>query len=49
MPKFLAIHPVDLPVPQEAVIPLAKKCKAGVSLDVHIGLVVGYSSMTRVR
>jgi hypothetical protein len=35
MPKFIAIHPVDPPAPQDAVPPLAKKCKAGVSLDAY--------------
>ncbi len=33
MPKFLAIHPVDPPVSKEDVVPLAKKCKAGLSTD----------------
>ncbi len=35
MPKFLAIYPVDPPVNPEAVTPLAKKCKAGVSPDTY--------------
>ncbi|MGB7291119.1 MAG: hypothetical protein WBD99_02990 [Thermodesulfobacteriota bacterium] len=35
MPKFIAIHPIEPPAPQEAVPPLAKKCKAGVSLDAY--------------
>ena len=35
MPKFVAIHPVNPPVMPDAVGPLAKKCKAGVSLDAY--------------
>lgn len=35
MPKFVAIHPVSPPVMPDAVGPLAKKCKAGVSLDAY--------------
>ncbi|HEX3033949.1 MAG TPA: hypothetical protein VHT73_02305 [Thermodesulfobacteriota bacterium] len=35
MPKFLAIHPVDPPANREAVPALAKKCKAGLSMDAY--------------
>lgn len=39
MPKFIAIHPVDPPAPytSDAVKSLARKCKAGVSLDALLG------------
>ena len=33
MPRFIAIHPVHPTVDAEAVGPIAKKCKAGLSLD----------------
>lgn len=35
MPRFVAIHPVDPPVDVEAVGPIAKKCKEGLSLDAY--------------
>lgn len=35
MPRFIAIHPVDPPVDAGAVGPIAKKCKAGLSLDAY--------------
>jgi hypothetical protein len=35
MAKFIAIHPVVPPAPQEAALSLYKKCKAGVSLDAY--------------
>jgi hypothetical protein len=35
MPRFIAIHPVDPPASLEAVVPIARKCKAGVSLDAY--------------
>lgn len=35
MPRFIAIHPVNPPVKPGDVAPVAKKCKAGVSLDAY--------------
>ena len=35
MPKFIAIHPVDPPADMEAVVPIAKRCKAGHNLDAY--------------
>lgn len=37
MPKFVAIHPVDppAPYPSDAVKSLARKCKAGLSMDAY--------------
>jgi len=35
MAKYLAVHPVDPPVSMDAVGPLAKKAKAGVSPDAY--------------
>lgn len=35
IPKFITIHPVDPPVSRGAVVSIAKKCKAGVSLDAY--------------
>ena len=35
MPKFLAIHPVDPPADMESVVPIAKKCKAGLNLEAY--------------
>ncbi len=35
MPKFIAIHPVDPPVNPEAIAPIARRCKANVSLDAY--------------
>jgi hypothetical protein len=35
MPKYLAIHPVEPPAQKEAVVPIARKCKAGHNLDAY--------------
>ena len=35
MGKFIAVHPVDPPVGKDAVVPIAKKAKAGLSLDAY--------------
>ncbi len=35
MPKFIAVHPLKTPVTGEEVTPLAKKAKAGNSLDAY--------------
>jgi hypothetical protein len=35
MGKFIAVHPVDPPVGKDAVVPIAKKAKAGVSLNAY--------------